>query len=156
MNLGRHWRLMLALVSLGVGGGVWWYSVERSETPLATESADLESWRRVGVQSMKWSSEELWSRRGGMKWSVEYEYHVDGTTYRGHNINARLTAIRVRYGEYPIGMFSLLHQIKSVWYDPKTPSRSAVFKSTGTDITSEMREAYVELMVQAIREGKWP
>jgi len=156
MNLGRHWRLISIVVVLGVGGGVWWSSAERGGFPLATESADIDGWQRVNVKSLKWSGEKLWGRVSGMKWSVEYEYLVDGTLYRSHNINARLTTIRVGYGDYPIDMTVRLNEIRSVWYDPKVPSRSAVFKSTDPDIGAELREAYAELTVRAKQEGRWP
>ncbi len=156
MSLSKHWRFILAVVVLCVGGGVWWSSAEREKAPLAIESSDTAGWQRIDVQSLKWSGEKLWGRVSGMRWMVDYEYIVDGTSYRGNNINARLTAIRVGYGDYSIDMTVRLNEIKSVWYDPKAPSRSAVFKSVDTDISSELREAYAELTARAKREGRWP
>jgi len=157
MSVSKDWRLILAVVAVFcVGGSVWWRSAETNEVPLATESAQITGWQKVDVQSLRWNGEKLWGRVSGMRWTVEYEYVIDGTLYKAHHINARLTALRVGYGDYPIDMTVRLNEIKSVWYDPKNPSRSAVFKSTGTDIGSELREAYAELTVRAKQEGRWP
>lgn len=155
MSLGKEARLVIVAAAL-CAGGVWWFSTEKREAPLTSETAVMADWKVVDVQSLKWSSEKLRGRVPSMTWTVEYEYVVEGTLHKGHHINARLTALRVGYGDYPIDMTVRLNEIQSVWYDPNAPSRSAVFKSAGTDIGSELRDTYAELTVRAKQEGRWP
>ena len=156
MNLGKMARVAVLVATLCVGIGAWLFLAERREVALRGRAAEVADWRKVDVWALRWSSEELVGRSPSMSWTVEYEYVVDGASYRGHHICVDVTALRVSYGTYPIDMTVRLNEMKSVWYDPRNPSRSAAFKRTGADLGPELRRAYVELTAQAKEHGRWP
>lgn len=156
MSLRKEARLILVAVAICGCGGLWWHYSEKGKTQPAATMVDLSGWKSAQVETLKWTTEKRFGRIPNKKWTVDYEYVVDGIRYQGRHVTPSLDALVVGHGDYPIDMIVRLNEIRSVWYDPKAPSRSAVFKSTDTDIGSELREAYAELTVRAKQEGRWP
>ena len=125
-----------------------------SSTKVDDES--LSRWEKVRANSIEWTVNGSGGRSPSMNWTVEYTYIVDGKTFKGININARTTSIKVGYGTYPIDMIARLNEIEWIWYDPQAPERSGVFKGRSHDVSLDLREAYVKLTAQAKAEGRWP
>ena len=63
-----------------------------------------------------------------MRWSVQYEYIVDGKLYHGANIDARRSSVLVKYGRYPLEVMDGLQTLKTAWYNPADPSQTVLFR----------------------------
>lgn len=156
MNSGKWVHVWLVLIVLIIGAGVAWIWVNHSQSQRVSSSVDAADWVATHTESLGWTSEKIGGRIPSLRWSVQYEYLVDGIRYRGSHIVPGRDVLHVGYGEYPIDMMGRFREIRSVWYDPAAPARSALFRTTADRIDSDLRATYIELTIRAKSEGRWP
>jgi hypothetical protein len=89
----------------------------------------LYDWNRVQADGeILWSiSQHIVYRETVFTVNVEYEYSVGGEKYVGSSILVDSSRLEYGAGYYPVGMFRAFKSIDHIHYDPKDPSRSAVF-----------------------------
>lgn len=131
-----RYYVIYAAVLLG-GMGLFYSGLALADYIRSREIAETE-WAKARVERIDWEIGKGHGR-ATYRWSVKYEFLVSGTLYSGRNVTLWGQYATRRKGEGGLEEGEFLRRIQYVWYDPKDPSRSFVFKKRLPSV-DEMRE----------------
>jgi hypothetical protein len=122
---------------------IFWLSCRPAPVPI-----DRSKWDQHDVSEVVWKSEDISIRGARRRYTVSYQYKVNGETYYGNAIAPGVNSVVASAGSFPVDILVRLKDVEGVWVKRDNPAQAALLLVGEANVKEELRRLHLDLTIK--------